>query len=379
MVDKPKIKVAFTIPNFDTAGSGKALLKVATGLDPDRFEPSIWCNHDRGAFFQEVKASGIPVVLMEHNVAMKPYHQGLKACWKLSKAFKKLGPDIIHSFHYAPDYSEALAARIAGIPWVYTKKNMNWGGKSANGWRLRTLLSRGIAYQNTDMKKQFFPKSKKAFCIPRGVDTEEFRPTSPDLELKRSLGLEPDANVVMCVANLVPVKGIEILLHAWEELFARTSKWTLMVVGDDRNPYGEKLHKQVGSMQSRERILFTGKRPDVAALLQIAQIVVLPTLNQGRMEGSPLAILEGMATAKYVLGSNIPGIRDQLASYPDLLVPSGDTDQWTNAIAKAIGLSQAEREEIGRSLREEALHNFRIEAEVQRTQKMYLTVLNKNE
>ena len=40
--------------------------------------------------------------------------------------FRKLKIDLIHSFHYGSDYSEALAAKFAGIPWVYTKKNMNW-------------------------------------------------------------------------------------------------------------------------------------------------------------------------------------------------------------------------------------------------------------
>ena len=36
--------------------------------------------------------------------------------------FLKIKMDLIHSFHYGPDYSEALAAKIAGIPWVIQKK-----------------------------------------------------------------------------------------------------------------------------------------------------------------------------------------------------------------------------------------------------------------
>ena len=44
-----KIKVLFTIPNFDTAGSGKVLYDLATNLNPLHFEVEIACNHDRGA------------------------------------------------------------------------------------------------------------------------------------------------------------------------------------------------------------------------------------------------------------------------------------------------------------------------------------------
>ena len=62
--------------------------------------------------------------------------------------FRKLKPDIIHSFHYGADYSEGLASRIAGIPWIYTKKNMNWGGNSKNGWALRSFFASKILVQN---------------------------------------------------------------------------------------------------------------------------------------------------------------------------------------------------------------------------------------
>ena len=36
-----KIKILFTIPNFDTAGSGKALLNIAKRLDRTRFDSLI--------------------------------------------------------------------------------------------------------------------------------------------------------------------------------------------------------------------------------------------------------------------------------------------------------------------------------------------------
>ena len=45
-------------------------------------------------------------------------------CYQLSNIFKKINPDIIHSYHYAADYTEPIAARMAGIKWIYTKKNM---------------------------------------------------------------------------------------------------------------------------------------------------------------------------------------------------------------------------------------------------------------
>ena len=110
MEPKPtKIRILFSIPNFDTAGSGKALLNIATRLNNNQFEPHICCNHDKGEFFSTVKSSGIPIHIYQTTTDMKPRIKGLLKCWEIAIFFKQLKINLIHSFHYAPDYSEALA------------------------------------------------------------------------------------------------------------------------------------------------------------------------------------------------------------------------------------------------------------------------------
>ena len=151
-------KILYTIPNFDTAGSGKALLNIANRLDRSRFAPHICCGHDRGIFFKEVIASGIPVYFHQTTLDMIPRLKGLISCIKLARYFRSLKVDLIHSFHYGPDYSEPLAARLAGIPWVYTKKNMNWGGKSKNGWKMRTALASYIL-EKAEIEQRVRPES----------------------------------------------------------------------------------------------------------------------------------------------------------------------------------------------------------------------------
>ena len=69
-----KISVLYTIPNFNTAGSGKVLYDLVKGLDRDRFEVSIVCNHDKGSLFQEVKALGLPIYLVDATVPLRPYY-----------------------------------------------------------------------------------------------------------------------------------------------------------------------------------------------------------------------------------------------------------------------------------------------------------------
>ena len=46
-----KIKILYTIPNFDTAGSQKPLFEIAKLLDKNKFIVEIVCLHNRGDFF----------------------------------------------------------------------------------------------------------------------------------------------------------------------------------------------------------------------------------------------------------------------------------------------------------------------------------------
>ncbi len=375
MAKENKIKVLFTIPNFDTAGSGKALLKVAASLDASKFEPHIACMHNKGSFFAEVEKSGIPVHIIPYTIRMKPYHKGFIHCYKISRIFKKINPDIIHSFHYAPDYSEALAAKMAGIKWIYTKKNMNWGGKSANGWKLRSFLANAIAIQNTDMQAEFFPDSSKTTLISRGVDVEEFAPKAPSIELKNKWKLKQENRILMCVANLVPVKGIEVLLEAFEKLTSDFPNWKMMIVGDANNKYGNELQQKVAAAELTEKVIFTGKQPNVADYLQLATVFALPTLNKGRKEGSPVAMLEAMACECFVLGSAIPGIKDQLASFPDLLVEAGNINAWGTALQKAFTESEATLKNTGKKLRTEVLQKYTLAHEVEKCEALYQKIV----
>ncbi len=368
-----KIKILYTIPNFDTAGSGIALLNLATRLNKTVFEPMICCMHDRGAFFEEVKKSGIPVFIVDYTADMSNRVNGLMKVYNIAKEFKKINPDIIHSFHYLADYSEALAARLAGIKWVYTKKNMNWGGFSKNGWLLRTKFANAIVAQNTDMMSTFFKESEKVRLISRGVNTNEFVPKPINPALKESLGIAVDQTVIGIVANLVPVKGVENLIDAYKQILAKQKDIVLLIVGDDHSGYATELKTQAGELLGT-KIIFTGKRPDVSDVVQLIDIFVLPTLNKGRKEGSPVALLEAMSTARYVVASNIPGVKDQLVNYPDLIFEAGSVVEIKTKVEHALALGADERKRIGAILREHVIQHFSIEKETKKHEDFYLYV-----
>jgi len=369
-----KLRILYTIPNFDTAGSGKALLNIAEGLDKSRFEPMIMCMHDRGQLFNKVRESGLKYYLLDYTTAMRPYHRGLPRCYKISRVFRQIRPDLIHSFHYAADYSESIAAKMAGIKWIYTKKNMNWGGSSKNGWRIRTLLASGIIAQNSDMMREFFNGSTKTILIPRGVSTAEFAPKAADLSIKADLGLKPDDRIIISVANLVPVKGIEVLLNAFSDIVDQIPDWRIVIVGDNSNEYGELLKKIVFERGVDDKVVFTGKVQNVSEYLNLADVFVLPTLNKG--EGFPVSLLEAMANGIIVLGSAVPGIKDQLRALPDLLFEPGNHLQLANKLLKYCRMTAEHQHNLSNDLMAFVQQSYPIAKEVEEHMKFYLDLVN---
>ena len=60
-----KIKILYTIPNFDTAGSGFALFQLAQKLDKKKFTFEIACTSNRGYLFKKIIKLGIKVHIFD--------------------------------------------------------------------------------------------------------------------------------------------------------------------------------------------------------------------------------------------------------------------------------------------------------------------------
>lgn len=329
-----KIRIVYTIPNFDTAGSGIALLKLVSRLDRDRFEPCIVCLHDRGALFQTVTASGIPVHIYPYLTPQRPRLRFLSGILQTARFFRSLGADIVFSYHYAPDLSEVFAARLSGARFMYVKKNMGWQGPSHKQWRIKTWLAHAITVQNRDMMEQFYKGVGKARIISIGVDRSEFKPSDPDNRLRDELLKGSSDRIILCVANLVPKKGIRYLIEAFS-LSRHRDSTRLVIVGNHDTPLWEETCRLVSASGLDGRVLFTGKRSDVTRFYTVADLFILPSTGD---EGAPIVIQEAMASGVPVLTTSVPGNRDQLEELPGQLVPPCDAESLQQAIDRLLSL-----------------------------------------
>ena len=361
-----KIKILYTIPNFNTAGSGLAVLSLAQKLNRKYFEPEIATLHGEGKLFSEVKASGIKYHLIELYRDARPIKTMLKSCWELSRILKKINPDIIHSYHYSSDYTEALASRMAGIPWVYTKKNMGWRGPSYRSWLLRSFLANGIISQNSDMNKIMFPRWKKVRKIPIGVNVSEFSSNS----ISQKLGTK---RILISVANLVKVKGIDLLIRAFSKIHEELKDWQLIIIGNTNTVYGANCVSLVQRLGITDKVIFTGKVSSVKPYLDKAELFILPSRGSG--EGGPIAILEAMAASKNIIASKVPGNKDILSSFPEHLFNPDSIKDLTEKLYQYLSLSVDQNIEQGKLFLTYVRRNYDIYNEVKNIQKFYQIII----
>ena len=364
------VRVLFTIPNFITAGSGRAMLNIIERLDKERFAPAVCVMRKGGALDKEVHEMGIPFLEADFTVPALPYASLPFRAWKASRVFRPFRFDLWHSFHYSDDYTEPIIARMAGTKaWVYTKKNMSWGHRA---WHLRTLFATRIAAQNGEMLRKFFagPLShRKTRLVPRGVNIHRFCVPSADRIQKerQKLGATNGSLVATCVAQLVPVKAHHTLLNA----IARVSGVDLLIAGEPLDKeYTASLVDLAKDLQITDRVRFLGSVHEIPELHAQSDFFILTS----KMESCPVALLEAMSCGKACIAPDIPSVRDIIeAGKNGLLVRPEDPVALAEAIRR-LATSAALRSSLGQAARKRIEERFSIEREVAAHEDLYASI-----
>lgn len=166
---------------------------------------------------------------------------------------------------------------------------------------------------------------KKLRVIPNGVNCELFNPHVRGDRIIDTYDLH-DNIVILFVGALTKwhkYKGLDFLIQAFKLLNKKIKNAKLMVVGEGslRRYY----ESYASSFNIEKDVIFTGdvKDRELPKFYAASDMVVLPSLD--RSEGFGLTLLEGNATGKPIVGSNVGGIPEVIRdNFNGILVPPGD-------------------------------------------------------
>jgi len=181
------------------------------------------------------------------------------------------------------------------------------------------------------------------------IDPERFRPRPA--ERSSPIG-------IAAVANLIPEKGLDVLLRACATL--TDLPWQLTIVGDGPERAG--LEALAGSLGLAGRTHFTGLRDDVEVTLQQAAIYVHPCLWE---EAFGLTITEAMACGCAVVASRRGGIPEIIETGTSgVLVEAGNVPELGQVLRELLG-DPARRGELGAAARTRVQERFSLIPAVQ--------------
>jgi|Deesub1362B_J571_1020462.scaffolds.fasta_scaffold07907_2 glycosyltransferase involved in cell wall biosynthesis len=211
----------------------------------------------------------------------------------------------------------------------------------------------------SEVEKEQFKKKlgylpKHHFIIPPGI--EILKVSKKEVEkIKKELGINKYTTLTF-VGRLIGVKGVKVFIHAMKDL---NRDFKAVIVGD--GPDRKKLENLVKEYNLENRVIFTGWRDDVPAILAASDIFVLPSYS----EGLPIALLEAMAAGKACvvtdIGLPVENRRDAL------VVKAGDAEKLRKALEELI-----ENEELRKRLGEEAKKKAMREFSWDRAVEIYL-------
>ncbi len=177
-----------------------------------------------------------------------------------------------------------------------------------------------IIKNHTKLKEQRFQ------IIENGVNLSIIKEAIPSLKEEINIKISNPDKVLIQVSGFREQKDQKTLIKALKYM---PNYVKLLLVGDGNLRHEcEELTTTLGL---QHRVFFLGIRMDVPQLLKTADIVVLSS----KYEGLSLSSIEGMASGKPFVASNVPGLRDVVGG-AGLLFEDGNEQDLANIINKLI-------------------------------------------
>jgi N-acetyl-alpha-D-glucosaminyl L-malate synthase BshA len=321
-------------------------------------------------YFHEVEVLSYP--LFEY----PPYD--LVLATKMAEVTARYNLDILHVHYAIPHSISAYLAKMMlpdrGLPFVTTLHgtDITLVGNDRSYLpitRLGIEKSDAVTAVSEYLRQRTveeFQIQRPITVIPNFVNCDVYSRAS-DFSIRRRFA-RPEETIFIHISNFRPVKRIEDVVS----VFARVRKSAsakLLLVGDGPDlPKAEWLAQTQGVSND---VLFMGKQSDMAPLLSIADILLLPSEN----ESFGLVALEAMACEVPVIATRVGGIPEVVEHEEDgFLFNLGDVAGMAEACQRLIR-NPGLRDEMGKNARKHALHDFCATNIVRHYENLYLQTI----
>jgi len=326
-------------------------------------EPGVRVSHLRAGPFEELPKEDLPAQMCAFSAGLLRAEAGRPAGWF----------DLIHSHYWLSGQVGWLASERWDVPLVHSMHTMAKvkNLELANGDRAEPQVrvigeeqvvenaSRLIANTGDEARQliDLYAASPQAIDVVHpGVDLDVFSP-GDRASARATLGLRPDAQVLLFVGRIQPLKAPDVLLRAVARMVesdpARRRDLVVAVCGGPSGSgldHPSALADLATSLGIADIVRFEppNDRARLAQWYRAADATVVPSYS----ESFGLVAIESQACGTPVVAASVGGLRTAVADgRSGLLVPGHDPDEWARALER---MTTRERDHLAAGARSHA-------------------------
>jgi glycosyltransferase involved in cell wall biosynthesis len=297
---------------------------------------------------------------------------------RVARLLKQSNVDLLHCHLPLGGIIGRLAARIAGIPVIYTEHNV-WERYHPVTRRVNLLTWK---WQDAVIAvSQAIQRSIQAHVgnhvpvkvIHNGIDVDSFR-FSPEARarVRAEIGIHPNAPVVGTVAVFRRQKRLDDWLRAAKIIKTRFPDTHFILVGD--GPMKRELESRCASLGMTNSVHFIGYQTEVSRFLCPMDVF----MNSSIFEGLPLAIAEAAAAGLPVVATAVGGVPEiVLNEQTGYLVPARQPEALAERVGRILSNPDLGKE-FGRKGCQFVEKNFSIQRMIREMEELYTEVLTSN-
>jgi glycosyltransferase involved in cell wall biosynthesis len=365
-----RMRIVYVITRADEIGGAQVHVRdIGTALLTAGHDVTVLAGAP-GRFSDQLAKNGVPFVAIPALArAIRPWKDAL-AVQQLRAILGRLRPDLISVHNSKAGWLGRLAARLSGIPVVFTAHGWAFteGVSAAQRWlyapieRLAAPLADGIiAVSDYDRRLAL------AYRIAAPGRITRIHNGVHDIGARAPPARSADPVRIVMIGRFSPQKDQVGLLRALARL--TDLPWRLALIGG--GPGQATAAAVARELMVADRVEFLGERDDARAFLARADVYVLAS----HWEGLPRSILEAMCAGLPVVASAVGGVSEAVHDGVNgFVVPQADVPALAERLARLFqdpGLRQA----MGRASRQRYETEFRFELMFERTVAFYDKIL----
>ena len=299
------MRILHIITSLRTGGAEKLMVDLLPRLQRMNNDIEILLfDGIRTTFFDKLESQGIKIHKLDYGKNV--YNPILLI--KLFIFLLKNKFDIVHTHNTACQLFTAIVSIFFSFRLITTehnttnrRRNLKWY-KLIDKWMYHryddVICISKIAENN--LRKYLCSNDDKIITIQNGIDIDTYSNAQP-------FNRTNDKQIIVMVAGFRKEKDQDTLIKALSLL--PKDQFELWLVGDGERK--ELLKTLVNSKGLENNVVFWGIRNDVPSILKSADIIVMSSHS----EGLSLSNLEGMASGKPLIASDVDGLREVTQNY----------------------------------------------------------------